>query len=171
MRTYSIAVVALFFVFALDVIAQTSLPKGELTHGSGVKRHAGIDAIYEKFSAAYQKLDTEMVADLYTENAAYLPPDSEVLFGRPAVKVSFASFFDSVRASKASLQISFYIVQRDVSSALSYDVGIFTLVQKSEKGETTIGKGKFIAVAKKGSNGKWLFQVDAYNNLPRSKPQ
>lgn len=130
-----------------------------------MKTHAGIDAVYAKFSRAYRELDHDVVGGLYSANASYLVPDREILIGRGAITPTFKTFFDYVRNQKGRMTISFLIVQRRVSGDLGYDVGVYTLTQFDAEGKTTIGQGKFVVVAVK-DGGKWQFQVDGYSSLP-----
>ena len=61
------------FLLASGVLAQT-----DPAYEPGVKPHKGIDEIYRKFSKAYDDLDAKAVANLYTDNAAYLSPGSDI---------------------------------------------------------------------------------------------
>ncbi|HEY8559102.1 MAG TPA: nuclear transport factor 2 family protein [Pyrinomonadaceae bacterium] len=116
----------LLLIFSAAANAQTA---DELVLEKGVAAHAGIDAIYKTFSAAYRALDVEKVANLYTENAAYLAPNDDVLQGREAIRPGFKSFFDWVKKEGRTMTISFRILQRRVDNNLGYDVGIFTIRQ------------------------------------------
>ena len=165
-----IAIGSFFFLTGLSASGQTpeSKKEGSLILDQGVAPHQGIDAIYARFSEGYKKLDPAMVANLYTENAAYLAPGQDLDIGRQKVLASFTSFFDSVRQKNGRLGISFQIVQRQVEQNLAYDVGIFNLTSFDEKGEGRPGKGKFMVVAKPDKEGVWRFQVDGYNNFPKA---
>jgi uncharacterized protein (TIGR02246 family) len=138
-----------------------------LTLEQGVVSHKGLDDIYLRFAEGYKTLDPAAVANLYTENAAYLPPGGDVMKGRQNIAKSFVGFFDSVEQRKGRLQISFRIVQRQVDTKLAYDVGIYTLTSFNDKGESTAGSGKFVVVAKRGEDGIWRFQVDGYSDMPK----
>ena len=133
----------------------------------GVVAHKGLDEIYRGFSDGYKKLDPALVANLYTETAAYLQPGKEMEIGRPKVLASFTEFFDSVKQRNGRLEISFQIVQRQAEPTLAYDVGIYTLTSFRENGETRVSKGKFFVVGKPDKNGVWRFQVDGFNDLPK----
>lgn len=142
----------------------------DVSFDAGAKPHAGIDAVYAKFSKAYRELDHELVGGLYSADAAYLVPDQEILTGRDNVTLSFKSFFDAVREGKGRLEIRFKIVQRKVSGDMAYDVGIYTLTRFNEAGaKVGSGQGKFVVVAIKETNGEWKFQVDGYSGLPQPK--
>ena len=146
--------------------AETTAPAA-LALDAGVAPHKGLDEIYGRFSEGYKKLDPAMVANLYTETAAYLVPGQEMDIGRPKVLDGFTKFFDSVKQRNGRLEISFRVVQRQAEPTLAYDVGIFTLTSFNEKGEPQTSKGKFVVVAKPEKDGVWRFQVDGYNGLPK----
>jgi uncharacterized protein (TIGR02246 family) len=133
----------------------------------GVAPHNGLDEIYRGFAEGYKKLDPALVANLYTETAAYLAPGQNLDIGRQKVLETFTKFFDSVRQRNGRMEISFRIAQRQVDQSLAYDVGIYTLTSFNEKGEPRTSKGKFMVVAKPEKDGVWRFQVDGYNDLPK----
>lgn len=160
--------VLLVFVVYLSSIAFGQSKNADLTLDSGVKPHAGIDAVYAKFSRAYRELDLDLVGGLYSTDASYLIPDQKVLIGREKITPTFKSFFDYVRDRKGRLEISFRILQRRVSGDLGYDVGIYTLTNYDGAGKGTTGQGKFVVVAVKDGD-QWRFQVDGYSDLPKPK--
>jgi len=156
----------ILLISAFPVFSQTP----ELTLEKGVAPHKEIDAIYKTFSEAYRSLDVEKVANLYSEGAAYLQPDSEILQGRAAIRPTFQSFFDWVKGEGQTMTISFQIFQRKVDKNMAYDVGIYTIRQfKDGKQIGGLGQGKFVTVAMKEKDGKWRFQVDGYSNLKPDK--
>jgi uncharacterized protein (TIGR02246 family) len=154
-------VTAVFFI-SLSVNAQTD----ELVLEKGVAAHKEIDAIYKTFSEAYRTLDADKVTNLYSENAAYLAPNDNILQGREAIRPTFRSFFEWVKSEGRTMTISFQIFQRRAEKNMAYDVGIYTIRQyKDEKQVGDDGKGKFIVVAVREKDGKWRFQVDGYSDL------
>lgn len=154
-------------LLSMLVLAAVSVngQNAELTLEKGVSAHKEIDAIYKSFSEAYKTLDVEKVVNLYTEKAAYLSPENDILQGREAIRPTFKSFFDWVKAEGRTMTISFQIFQRKVDKNLAYDVGIYTIRQYKDGKETGSGQGKFVTVAVKEKNGEWRFQVDGYSDL------
>lgn len=156
----------LVFLSAISASAQTD----ELVLEKGVAAHKEIDAIYKSFSDAYRTLDVERVANLYTESAAYLPPASDVLQGRAAIRPGFQSFFEWVKKEGRTMTISFQILQRKVDKNLAYDVGIYTIRQYKDGAQIgDAGQGKFVVVAVREKDGTWRFQVDGYSDLKPPK--
>lgn len=154
-------------VFTFGCIAQS----GDLTLKTGVSSHAGVDDVYRQFSESYRTLNVDMVANLYTDDAAYLVPDDDVMTGREPIRASFKRFFDSVRQGGRTMTISFEILQRRVEKNIGYDVGIYTLRTSKDGKEIGSGQGKFVVVAVKEKDGKWRFQVDGYSNLKPEAPK
>lgn len=162
--------VALFLFCSLSASAQTvNNSTNDLVLESGVEAHKGVDEIYRQFSESYRTLNAEQVINLYTESVAYLPPGNEILLGREKVRGQFAPFFDSVKKDGRTMTISFQIFQRKVDKNMGYDVGIYTLRSYKDGKELGTGKGKFFVVALRDKDGKWRFQVDGYNDLPKPK--
>lgn len=167
MKTRSIAIlIAILFSTAIFTNAQSGAT-ADLTLDAGVAKHAGIDKIYSRFSEAYRTLNSEMVANLYTDNAFYLSPGSDIQRGRGTILGNFDGFFRNVKQSSGKISIAFRILERRVSGDLAYDVGIYSLSSTNAKGETHISRGKFVVVALKSENGDWKFQLDSYNDLPK----
>src|SRR5215204_3329815 len=115
---------ATILFFCSDVSAQQ---EKELILEKGVTPHLKIDDVYRRFSEAYKKLDPEAVTNLYTDDAFYLSPGSDVKRGREKVLAVFSGYFNSVKNAGGSLTISFRILDRSVSGDLAYDVGIYTV--------------------------------------------
>ncbi|MDQ4121600.1 MAG: serine hydrolase [Acidobacteriota bacterium] len=170
-----LAVITLCF-FRIEAQPPKVAQTGDLILEKGVAPHKGLDEVYRRFSEGYRKLDAASVAELYTETAAYLAPGSNVQTGRQEVLKNFSSFFDSVKNRNEKIEILFRILQREVDRNLAYDVGIYTLVSTSSKGESRRSTGKFVVVAKREKGNVWRFQVDGYSDLPNAssnnqKPQ
>jgi ketosteroid isomerase-like protein len=157
-------ILLLLLLAPLGAGAQT----GELVLEKGVPAHKELDAIYKSFSEAYRTLDVEKVTNLYSESAAYLAPDNDIVQGREMIRPSFKSFFDWIKNENRTMTISFQIFQRKIDKNLAYDVGVFTIRQFKDGKEINIGSGKFVVVAVREKDGRWRFQVDGYSGL---KPQ
>jgi 2-iminobutanoate/2-iminopropanoate deaminase len=142
---------------------------GVVTHAEGVAPSAALDGVYARFSAAYRALDAEAASAVYTEDVSYLPPGSPVLKGRAEARKGFASFFEALRKEGRSAEISFEVLSRGTSADLGWDVGVFTMRTAKEGMEPSTMRGKFVVVARRGADGTWRWQVDAYNDLGRPK--
>ncbi|MGD9589698.1 MAG: hypothetical protein AB7Q37_17340 [Pyrinomonadaceae bacterium] len=154
---------AILIFGAVSAFGQDSL----LRLGEGVKAHAGIDRIYSDFSKSYETLDHKRLAGLYTEDAAYLLPDQEIVIGQAPIEAIFKSFFDQIKASGRSISIEFVIVKRTFGDKLGYDIGTFEIKSMLNGKVSPLGTGKFVVVTKLGSDKKWRFAVDGYSELPK----
>lgn len=140
-----------------------------ITHDDGVNAHPGIDAIYQRFHEGYASLDASVVSDLYTKDALYLSPQSEMKHGRDEIHQDFVHMFESADGAGEQLDIRFRIVKREVREDLATDVGYFTLVRTSADGENS-SDGKFVVVAERDAEGTWRFSVDGYSSNQPWKP-
>lgn len=165
----ALATVGCLFMITQAAARQTKPEAQALTLDPGVAAQAGVDEIYRRFNEGYRKLDAAQVAGLYTEDALYLAPGSDIQRGRKVIEDQFASFFRSVQNDGARLEISFQIVARQVSNDLAYDVGIYTLTRLKEGELPRSSRGKFVTVARRERDGMWRFQVDGYNDLKRAR--
>lgn len=127
---------------------------------------AAIDSVYHRFSVAYTLLDPDSVAELYTEDALYLPAAGDVIRGRPAIRTNFANFFGSVRESGRQVRISFVTLDRRTGSDLAYDVGYYTLESGPPGATPAVSRGKFATVWRRGLDGTWRIHVDAFSPAP-----
>lgn len=156
-----LTVAVLLLVFSTVGFAQSAGPILE----PGVKAHAEIDTIYKKFSDGYRTLTPKTVADLYTDDAAYLAPNQEVTNGRDAILENFTGFFANIKERGQTMTISFRILQRKVDKSMAYDVGIYTIDFLKDGARVGESKGKFVVVAVKDTGDKWRLQVDGYSAL------
>jgi uncharacterized protein (TIGR02246 family) len=136
---------------------------------TGVSSHWGFDQLYKEFGDGYRTLNWERVANLYTADAIYFSPGDNIMVGRDHVRGVFAHFFESVRKEGQTVAISFEVFQRRIDQNMGCDVGIYTLSSFKDGKEIASDKGKFAFVAVKEKDGKWRFQLNAYNDLPREK--
>ena len=137
MKTLLPLLIVLFVSFG--VRAQNA----ELVLEKGVEAHREIDGIYQQFSESYRTLDVDKVVNLYTETAAYLQPNDDLLQGREQVREVFTPFFEKMKKDGLSITISFQIFQRAADKNLAYDVGIYTLRSFKDGKEVSAGGGKF----------------------------
>lgn len=166
----NLAIKTLLGIFTLVMFAGVSSAQvGQLNLEDGVASHEGMDSVYAKFSEAYETLKPETVANLYTEDAAYLSPNQAITNGRKAILENFSGFFKNVKNRGQKMTISFQILQRKVGEDMGYDVGIYTIYFYKDGRSVNSSKGKFVVVAVKDKDKKWRFQVDGYSALAPPK--
>jgi putative oxidoreductase len=123
---------------------------------------AAWDAVYESFRRAYGEADAAAVAAVYAEDAFYLGPGRDVVRGRAAIREAFAPFLEG--APPGTYDVTFEIVEREVSGDLGYEVGRYDLRSRKAEGEGR-SRGKFTVVWKRGADGAWRIQSDTYSGL------
>ncbi len=136
---------------------------------AGVRKHKGIDRIYRDFSEGYATLDAGKVAGLYTVNASYLSPSSNVDEGRPAILDNFERYFSNVKKRGQTMTISFRIEKRRIFGNSGYDIGVFEINHSKDGEVVNNSRGRFVVVTVKDADGKWRFDVDAYTPLEAEK--
>ncbi len=148
-------------------LAETTAPADNTVRGTVARPpdEARIDAVYERFSQAYDEWDTQAMVDLYTDDALYLSGDGAIRRGRAAIEESF-SFLQRVKDRGETVSISFRLIDRAIEGDLAYDVGYYQTISTPADGEPRTSVGKFITVLKKQTDGSWRFQVDGYNSAP-----
>ena len=118
-----------------------------------------MDAAYARFTEGYRTADAAMVANLYTEDAFYLQPGSDVLRGRPAVLAAFESFLGPFRErGEAGPEITFEFLERRIAGDIGYDIGYYLFAGQRA--------GKFTVVWRRDADGVWRIHSDGYSGLP-----
>lgn len=130
-----------------------------------------IDNLYQQFSKAYQTLDVDLVSNLYTEDANYLPGNANqaVMMSREPIRKSFASYFEGAESMGRDLKISFRIVERNIDDSLAYDIGYYLLQSKSidmEEFPEGGNAGKFVTAMGLQQDGTWKFLLDGFSPAP-----
>lgn len=117
---------------------------------------AAMQAVYRTFTKAYKQADAAMVANLYTEDAFYLEPNALIIQGRDTIQSNFARFLNRFSPG-AGPDISFEIIERQISGDMAYDIGYYRFDSKRS--------GKFIVLWQRQNDGKWLIRGDGYSGL------
>jgi ketosteroid isomerase-like protein len=124
-----------------------------------------IDRVYQTFSRAYAEADVQLLMDsVYAPGGFYLPPGSPILRGQDQFRGQF-SFLERFTGGRGpGPDISFDIVDRDVSGDLAYDIGVYTLRSPLGPGDEP-GRGKFIVIWKRNADGDWRIHADGFSGL------
>lgn len=161
-------ILALLLVVAPGVASCGPEPPASDPGGPGDAAEApGLDALYDRFSAAYADLDA--LVGLYADDALYLPPEGDIRQGRSAVRESFSPFFEWAAEQGVSVELSFHVVDRTAREDLVVDVGYYSLKTNppADSGqEPGRSVGKFVTVAERSDDGEWRFRIDGYNLAP-----
>ena len=115
----------------------------------------------ERFMAAFARQDAAAVAELYTENAKLLPPNSNILEGRAAIQAFWQAVMGMGIAS-AQLEIQ----EVDAVGDTAVEVSLFTLYTADG---TVADYGKYIVVWKR-VKGQWFLHRDIFNTSQPPAP-
>ena len=107
------------------------------------------------FMSTYDNGDAAGMAELYTENAEFLPPNAETVKGKPAIKELFQSIMDS---GVKSIKLITGEVEQHRDTAIE--------VSKAEfygQGGQKLDDAKYIVIWKR-ENGEWKLHRDIFNS-------
>ncbi len=125
-------------------------------------RRDDVEAIHAEYSRHFGKQDSAGVANLYTEDARYLPPGFPLVEGRDAIRAFMDGIFAWVFRS-LDLQT------QDLIDAGDYviEIGSFGLGADSQDADQVQAAGKSVAIYRRGSDGSLRLAIDAFNmNAP-----
>jgi uncharacterized protein (TIGR02246 family) len=121
--------------------------------------HEDIVATLTKFMEAFNSGNAVAVAELYTEDAAVLPPDGKRVDGRKGVE---EFWHGAIKGGMKNLTLK--AIEVEERADLAYEVGAFTLDMPSEGGGPSTVGGKYVVIWKKGNDGSWRLHRDIWNS-------
>jgi len=140
-------VVTLFAIFMICISCQ---PAQE----DNATIRAAIAAADEKFMEAYNQGDAAGVANMYTEDAQLLPPNSDFVTGRQTIQEFWQVAMDmGIKTAKLE------IVEVEGMGNTAYEVG---KVELFAEGDQKIDTGKYLVIWKKQNDGQWKMHRDIW---------
>ena len=115
------------------------------------------------FADAAAKRDLDTIANLYSADAILLPPDSELVVGRDAIRQLWQSMFAGGLSS-----VTVTSVKIEVDGDMATDVGHVSMSMRPPEGDGYVVEMKFLAVWKK-IDGRWVVQRDMFNTRAPAK--
>jgi uncharacterized protein (TIGR02246 family) len=112
----------------------------------------------DDWSAAAATRDAKRVASFYAEDAIAYPPNEPVAVGRVGAEKVWAAYF-----ADPSYNLSWKTMHAEVAGALGYTAGTYEDSFKGPDGKKIQGKGKYLCVWKKQSDGTWKAIHDMWN--------
>jgi uncharacterized protein (TIGR02246 family) len=112
----------------------------------------------DDWSAAAATGDAKRVASFYADDAIAYPPNQPVAIGRAAAEKVWAAYF-----AAPTYKLSWKTTHAEVTGALGYTTGTYEDSFKGPDGKTVYGKGKYVCVWKKQSDGTWKAVHDMWN--------
>jgi uncharacterized protein (TIGR02246 family) len=118
-----------------------------------------VAAIEDHIRAAYALGDADGVAAQYTEDAVLMGPNKPAVVGRRAIAENFRPFFAAFRGELAQ-----EIEEIEVLGDQAWMRGKIHIKVTAKKGSAKAElSGKYIAIARRDSDGVWRFARDIYN--------
>lgn len=123
---------------------------------------AAVEAGNKKFSAAAASKDAAGLAALYTTDAEALPPNGDVVKGRPAIQAMWKGVLDS-----GVTGVDLATTEVEAQGPLAFEVGTYVIKVKDG---AVADRGKYVVVWKK-VGGQWRLHRDIWNtSQPPPKP-
>ena len=116
--------------------------------------HDAIVAADKTFTQIYSQGDAAGIANLYTENAEFLPPNSDMVVGRQAIQATFQGFMDM-----GVKEIALESIEVEAYGDTASEVGKYTLMGADGQ---ALDNGKFLVIWKKEA-GQWKLHRDMIN--------
>jgi uncharacterized protein (TIGR02246 family) len=116
----------------------------------------------EKFNAK----DAAGIAAHYAEDAVVLPPGESRKSGRAEIQKLWQSYIDYGVSDLKLESVSF-----EESGDIAVDEGVGISTVPGSDGKSTEDRTHYLAVWKKGPDGRWLIIRDTWNSAPASSGQ
>jgi uncharacterized protein (TIGR02246 family) len=125
---------------------------------------AAIEAANKEFGEAVGRGDAAAIAEFYTTNAMVLPPNSDVVKGKEAIKNLFQGLINS-----GIKGITLTTLEAEGFGDTANEVGKY--IVKGEGGKE-LDNGNYIVIWKR-ENGKWKLHRDIFNTSmpPQGRPE
>jgi uncharacterized protein (TIGR02246 family) len=116
-----------------------------------------IEANGKRFTEAFNKGDAAAVANMYTMDARVLPPNGEMVEGRPNIQ----KFWQGAMSAGVKM-VSLETVHVETQGNVAVEIGRYTSTVPGAGGTTTTDKGKYVVVWKREGES-WKLAVDIFN--------
>ena len=148
---------ALLTVTAMIVTGCTA--DGENTATSRDQALAEIEAQGDRWIEAIGREDAEAAANLYAEDALFLPPGAETLRGRDTIRGLFRNMFDAMDA-----EYSFTVDRVEIEGNWAWRHGGYEVTAVTAAGDTLHADDKFVDIWWRGDDGTWRIVADIWNS-------
>lgn len=146
------------FFYSLNLFSFSSL-------ATEADPNLALNKTYTQFTKAFNTLDPQIVKDIYSEDACYIPEgqSKKITQGRDNIVALYESFFGRINMKNAQIEVDFRVVDRQVEGNSATDVGYYLIrFHPPKETEEPVSEfaGKFVTVSKQKSDGKWFLTVD-----------
>jgi len=116
-----------------------------------------IEANSKQFTEAFNKGDAAAVANMYTMDARVLPPNGEMVEGRPNIQ----KFWQGAMSAGVKM-VSLETMHVETQGNVAVEIGRYITTSPGAGGTTTTDKGKYVVVWKREGKS-WKLAVDIFN--------
>jgi uncharacterized protein (TIGR02246 family) len=116
---------------------------------------AQIQALNDKWDAAFNKGDAAAMAAMYAEDAYALPPGAEMIKGRAAIEKLWGGSVQQLGDAKLTT-----VDVQPLGATAAREIGTFSFKTKAAAPQEV--SGKYVVVWRK-IGGKWLLATDIWN--------
>jgi len=117
-----------------------------------------IASVNRAFMEAFSRGDATAVAAHYTEGGRILPPNSETVTGREAIKAMWQGAMD-MGVKEAILET---VELTPIGENAACEIGEYTMKIQPEEGVTVTDTGKYVVMWKHDGES-WKLDIDIYN--------
>lgn len=133
--------------------------------GSAQQAESEIRKANTRFEQAFAAGDTAAIAQMYTEQAAVLPPDGEMVEGRDAIRKFWQA---AIKGGLKNLTLSAVRVD-ELGDQAAREIGRFTLDAPGPGGKAVEVDGKYVVVWRK-TGEDWKIDTDIWNTDKPAAP-
>ena len=116
-----------------------------------------IETNNKQFTEVFNKGDAAAIANMYTVDARLLPPNSEMVEGRPNIQ----KFWQGAMTAGVKM-VSLETLHVETQGNIAVEIGRYTTTMPGAGGTTTTDKGKYVVVWKREGQS-WKLAVDIFN--------
>ena len=128
----------------------------------GEEIRKAIDKLNSRLSEGFVKGDTSIIASVYAEDAVILPPDTNMIRGKKAIKEFWGAAMESgvKEANLTTLELS-------GGGEYVHEMGTCVLKIQPKGGKPTEQNVKYVVVWRRTADG-WRINWDIWNNISSS---
>ena len=116
-----------------------------------------IEANGKQFTEAFNKGDAAALANMYTTDARVLPPNGEMVEGRPNIQ----KFWQGAMTAGMKI-VGLETVHVETQGNVAVEIGRYTTTMPVAGGTTKTDKGKYVVVWKREGES-WKLAIDIFN--------
>ena len=150
MKFFFGSIIVLFF------ITQLSCTRSESFDSAQVQK--SIEEACAKYSEAIREANVADVADVYTVDATIIPPDGEIVKGKPAIEELYKKFFQ-IGMKEAVLTT----IEVGGNGDTAYEIGKSKVRIQPEGQAAILDSTKYLVIWKHQADGTWKVHVDIWN--------